>query len=157
MQIGLKDSSFVYALSFSIGMDSSGLMLKIPHISLEGCMEEWLDSWRSEVSVREVEALPCFFVYFIWWTRNLSIFQEKYIPPKVVAGLVHKLVIEFRKELEKVKRHITKMLDLIEGTPWGFFDGESQGNPPQCGVGVVLYISADHHFEVRYTLGQDQI
>jgi hypothetical protein len=103
--------------------------------------------------VREVEALPCFFMFFIWWKRNVIIFQDRFIPPNVVVGLDYKLDIQFRKEPKKIKRCITKMLDLIEGTPWGFFDGEIQGHHPQCGVRVILYISVEHHFEVRYMLG----
>jgi hypothetical protein len=60
---------------------------------------------------------------------NLSIFKEKYIPLEMVASMVHKLAVEFRKEPEKGKRCITKMSDLIEGTPWGFFYGEVKGTP----------------------------
>jgi hypothetical protein len=55
-------------------------------------------------------------VYFIWWSRNLSIFQGKYIPLEMVASMVHKLAVEFRTEPDKGKRCITKMLDLREGT-----------------------------------------
>jgi hypothetical protein len=117
------------------------LLLRIPLIPLEGSMEEWLDLWRREVVVREVELLPSFFVYFIWWSRNLCIFQGKYIPAKVVTGLILKLVVESKEEPDKAKNRIAIMPELIEGMPWGVFDGVSQVHPPHCGVGVVLYIS----------------
>jgi ribonuclease HI len=35
-----------------------------------------------------------------------------------------------------------------------FSIGGSQGNPPHFGVGVMLYISEDHFFKVRYAPGR---
>jgi hypothetical protein len=68
------------------------------------------------------------------------------------VGLVHKMAVDFGKEPKKERKRITKMPKLFDGTPWGFFDEESQGHPPQCRVGAVLYISVVHHFKVIYTL-----
>jgi ribonuclease HI len=42
------------------------------------------------------------------------------------------------------------MPEILNGIPWGFFDGASQGYPPLCGVGIVLFISKDDFFNVRY-------
>jgi ribonuclease HI len=35
----------------------------------------------------------------------------------------------------------------------GYFDGASQGHPPKCGVGVVLYFNNSHYLFIRYAPG----
>jgi hypothetical protein len=37
-----------------------------------------------------------FFVYLVWWDQNVNIFQDRFILPELVAGLVNKLAVEFR-------------------------------------------------------------
>jgi ribonuclease HI len=61
---------------------------------------------------------------------------------------------EFRNKHKKVKICSPVMSEMQEGMSWGFFDGVSQGNPPLCGVGVVLLISKEHFFKIFYALGK---
>jgi hypothetical protein len=70
-----------------------------------------------------------------------------------VVGLVVNLANEFRSEPKANKRRMLVMPELMEGLMWGFYDGTSYGHPPRCGVGVVLHITKDHFFIVRYTPG----
>jgi hypothetical protein len=70
------------------------------------------------------------FLCFFLWGRNLFIFQDKFIPPEVVIGLVLNLIEEFRCETKIPKQHKPFMHDSLEGIPWGFFNGASQGNLP---------------------------
>jgi hypothetical protein len=84
----------------------------------------------------------------------MFIFQRNSIPAKVVVEIIYQMVIFYKKDLKKKKRCFPTMLDLIEGTPWGFFHGASQGYPLICGVDVMLYINPNHHFEVCYTSGR---
>jgi ribonuclease HI len=46
------------------------------------------------------------------------------------------------------------MPEMDFGTPWGFFDGASQGHPPMCGVGVVLFFNQSHYIHIRYAPGR---
>jgi ribonuclease HI len=126
----------------------------IPLIHLDENLEEWLDAWCKDSDCKLVASLPSIVVYFIWWVRNMYIFQNKSIPTEVVVEIIYQMVIFYKKDPEKKKRRIPTMPELIEETPWGFFDGTSQGHPLVCGVGAVLYINENHHFEVCYTPGR---
>jgi ribonuclease HI len=44
-------------------------------------------------------------------------------------------------------------LDIDKNIPWRYFDGEIQGHPRQCGVGVVLFIYAKHFYNISYDVG----
>jgi ribonuclease HI len=117
-------------------------------------LEEWLDNWCKNSECKEVASLPSIVVYFIWWVRNMFIFQNKSIPAEVVVELICQMMIFYKKEPDKRKRHNPIMPDLIGDTPWGFFDGASQGNPSVCGVDAVLFINANHHFEMHFSPGR---
>jgi len=39
---------------------------------------------------------------------------------------------------------------LLDGVPYGFFDGASQHHPPHLGVGALLHIFDDLFFKIRY-------
>ena len=40
-------------------------------------------------------------------------------------------------------------------TPWAYFDGASQCEPPLGGAGVVIHISSKRKLLVKYAMGQD--
>jgi hypothetical protein len=132
------------------------LKMKIPQVPFDDNMEEWLDAWRKEPIIRDFVSLPCFIFYFIWWVRNLNIFHNKGLPTEVLVDLICHLAIFFKKDLGKKKQCIPTMPMLVEETPWGFFDGASQGHPPICGVGVVLYITYEHRYEIVTLLAGGQ-
>jgi ribonuclease HI len=83
----------------------------------------------------------------------MFIFQDKAIHAEVV-GLIFNMSSEFRNKQKKVKVRVPIMPDLMEGIPWGFFDGTSQGYPPFYGVGVIIFISKDYFFKVCYVPGR---
>jgi len=38
-------------------------------------------------------------------------------------------------------------------TPWGFFNGVSQGHPAVSGAGTALFINQSHYLHKKYALG----
>lgn len=54
-------------------------------------------------------------------------------------------------DLKPKNLRLLSMPDLDYEIPWGFFDGASQGHPPYCGVGVVLFVSQNHFIHIRYS------
>jgi hypothetical protein len=70
-----------------------------------------------------------FVVYFVWWARNSSIFQNKFIPDEAINGLISKLS---RKHLHKEKApkpRIVEALQINKEVPWSYFDEASRGHP----------------------------
>jgi hypothetical protein len=102
------------------------------------------------VSVVSYGSLPYHFVYFIWWECNSSLSQDKQVPSEVFFGLIEKLKKEFKCEPKQKKTMIPTMSSMRFEIPWGFFDGSSQGHPPRCKVGVVLFITSKHFFHIIY-------
>ena len=39
-------------------------------------------------------------------------------------------------------------------TPWAFFNGADQGEPPLGGIGVVIHISSKRKLLIKYAMGQ---
>jgi len=62
--------------------------------------------------------------------------------------------MKFLNKPKETVTHFPMLQEIDFGIPWGYFDGASQGHPPRCGVGVVLYISHNHYIFIRYALGQ---
>jgi ribonuclease HI len=46
------------------------------------------------------------------------------------------------------------MPEINQEISWGFFDGTSQGHPPQCGMGVVPFLKQNHFIHLRYAPGR---
>jgi hypothetical protein len=69
------------------------------------------------------------------------IFQDKFIPPEVVVGVVIKITNDFKSEPKNHKKHKPVMPTLIEGNPWGFFDWGQPGESPSFwGWSNVVYL-----------------
>jgi hypothetical protein len=60
---------------------------------------------------------------------------------------------EFKTELREIKSCIIIPPPIDSTVPWGFFYGDSQGHPPYCKVGVILFISHIHYIHIRYAPG----
>jgi hypothetical protein len=101
----------------------------------------WVKNWRDDASIHNFWSFPFFLIYFIWWERNVSIFQDNSIPLGVVAYMVLKLACEFNMEKKSPKIKKIMMLNMDKSIPWGYFDGASKDHPSRCGAGVVLSIS----------------
>ena len=52
------------------------------------------------------------------------------------------------------KERITRALVINNETPWAYFDGASQGQPPLGGAGVVIHFSSKRKMFVKYSMGQ---
>jgi ribonuclease HI len=89
----------------------------------------------------------------IWWARNSVVFKDKTVPPEMIAAISISQDEEFKTKL-RTSKHCFIVPPPIDYTiPWGFFDWASQGHPPSCGVGVVLFISHSHYIHIGYAPG----
>jgi hypothetical protein len=70
-----------------------------------------------------------------------------------VVGLINKLSGEYKFDVNPqiIRAHVTPQ--LVDGVPWGFFDGANQGRPPQCDARNMLFISNSHSFMIINVLG----
>jgi hypothetical protein len=99
------------------------------------------------------DSFPCHFVYYIWWDRNHIVFQDKQIHSGSGGILIEKLTNEYKCDPKQQKVRVLLMPLLDYETPWGFFDGASQGHPPRCGFRVLLFMNSRHFFYIRYVPG----
>lgn len=67
-------------------------------------------------------------------------------------------IISFAKEFKSDKKTTSQCTTQIQyldyDIPWGYFDGTSQGDPPHCGVGVVIYFNQTHFLYNTYLPGR---
>ena len=100
--------------------------------------------WISNLDCAPLRALPIILIWGAWFSRNLMIFLNIFIPPhayvdKILAILEHFLQVKKFKP----NRIITE--DIINHTnPWCYFDGVVQGQPSMGGIRGVLYINDSH-------------
>jgi hypothetical protein len=57
---------------------------------------DWMQKWNENLISMGIISIPLFLIYFIWWDRNLCIFQELHNPPEVLEALIEKLILEFK-------------------------------------------------------------
>jgi ribonuclease HI len=62
--------------------------------------------------------------------------------------------INFKEDPQAYKQCTPILPTLDYDIPWGYFDGVSQGHPPSCRVGVVMFINQNHYIYIRYAPGQ---
>jgi hypothetical protein len=89
----------------------------------------------------------------IWWACNSTIFKDKWVSPEITTALTLSQATEFKEDPKGQKLCNPILPSLDYEIPWGYFDGASQGHPPSCGVGVVLYINQNHYIYIRYAPG----
>jgi hypothetical protein len=116
-------------------------------------LEECFRSWVRDRAVALYAGLPSIMVSNIWWARNNVIFKDRFIPPEKTTSLTLNMAEEFKEALKPQKSCCPLPPDIDYSIPWGYFDGASQGVPPRCGVGVVLYINHSHYIHIRYSPG----
>jgi ribonuclease HI len=60
-------------------------------------------------------------------------------------------LLSLRKKKRK-KNPLNLIMPLIDyEITWGYFDGESQGHPPMCGVGIIIFINHNHYLFIKYS------
>jgi hypothetical protein len=88
------------------------------------------------------------------WSHNSIIFRDKDIPLDVIAGLVIKITKEYMVD-HKVKIPRNLVMPVLDGDiPWGYFDCASEGHPPICRVGEVLFLNQSHFIYIKYAPGR---
>jgi len=59
----------------------------------------------------------------LWWAQNNNIFNNKLIPPEVVAKMNPRMVENYKAEIKSKEPIIPLMAALNYEIPQGFFDG----------------------------------
>jgi hypothetical protein len=72
------------------------------------------------------------------------------VSPGITIALTLSQASEFKEDPKSIKQRIPILPSLDYEIPWGYFYGVSQGHPPSCGVGVVLYINQSHYIYIIY-------
>jgi ribonuclease HI len=116
-------------------------------------LEECLKYWLQDRATKLYSGLPSIFTSNIWWARNNAVFNDKFMPPEVTTNITLNQAVEFREDPKALKTRLPVLPTIDYEVPWGYFDGASQGHPPMCGVGVVLYIKQNHYIHIRYAPG----
>lgn len=73
--------------------------------SLEECVQESMQDGR----VREFDSLPRIMIHNLWWTRNVTLFEDKEIPKEKTIYLVIKLSREYKMEPKLKKQRVSIM------------------------------------------------
>ena len=89
--------------------------------SIEGCLHECI----MDRVVKNLKALPCQFVYWTWWSHNMKIFQDKHVPPAVIAHLIIRQMKEYESCLKDKKHTDLVMPEINFEILWGHFNGAS--------------------------------
>jgi hypothetical protein len=116
----------------------------------QGFVEDCFRSWIQDKPVSLYAGLSGIMISNIWWARNNVVFKDTLVPHEVTVTISLSQAKEFKAELRASKTRTVIPPPIDYTIPWGFFDGSSQGHPPNCGVGVVLYISHNHYIHIIY-------
>lgn len=88
----------------------------------------------------------------IWIHMNKGIFEDRVTTPQVVASNILAIASFFSLD-QKPPRVRDIWQEIIDKSfPWGYFDRAAQGDHIYCGVGVVLYLTEDHFFLLKWGL-----
>jgi hypothetical protein len=90
----------------------------------------------------------------LWWARNSTIFKDKWVPREVIAAITLNQDYDFKDDPKFFKKHTPILPTLDYDIPCRYFDGASEGHPPSCKVGVVLFINHNHYIYIRYSPSQ---
>jgi hypothetical protein len=126
-------------------------LLNVHGTSLLGNILELLKTWKVDLGTKDFSSLPFFMVYFLWWARNVCIFEDFHIPLKIVTSLVFKLSQEFRSVVKVPKHKVLSKPIIDKSMSWVFFDRASQGHPLGCGAKAIVYIIDSHYFKIHYS------
>ena len=84
----------------------------------------------------------------------MKIFQDKHVPPAVIAHLIIRQMKEYESCLKDKKHTDLVMPEINFEILWGHFNGASQGHPTMCGAGVVLHVNSRSYFFLKYVAGR---
>ena len=79
----------------------------------------------------------------------MKIFQDKHVPPAVIAHLIIRQMKEYESCLKDKKHTDLVMLEINFEILWGHFNGASQGHPTMCGAGAVLHVNSRSYFFLK--------
>jgi hypothetical protein len=116
-------------------------------------LEECIKYRLQDRFVRLYVGLPSILIINLWWAQNKIIFKDKLMHPEVLAALTISQSKELKEKLKEKRPWISILSDIDYQTSWGYFNGANQGNPPMCGVGMVLFINHNHYIHIRYAPG----
>jgi len=74
------------------------------------------------------------------------------VPLDVTTALTFKKPMEFKDKSKIMNQFFSLLPEINYGSLWGYLNGASQGHPPNCGVGVVLFIRKNYYIFIRYVL-----
>jgi hypothetical protein len=106
-----------------------------------------------EKTVNQYRSFSSFLVTNLWWTHNMSIFNEKDTLPEIIVGITLNQAKIFKSEIKSKNPMVSVMPELGYEIPWGFFDGAYQRHPHVCDVRVVLFMNQNHYSHICYVPG----
>jgi ribonuclease HI len=116
-------------------------------------VEECYKSWALDRSIILYAGMPSLMVSNLWWAHNSTILKDKWVDPGIKTTITLIQETKFKEDPKIQKPHLPIPPSLDYDTPWGYLDNAIQGNPPSCGVGVVLYLNHNHYIFIGYSLG----
>lgn len=88
----------------------------------------------------------------IWVHRNKGIFCRITTPQVVVSNILaiasHFTLVQKSPQVREIRQET-----IVKSFPGGYFDGSAQGDPIYCGAGVVLYLTEEHYYLLKWGLG----
>jgi ribonuclease HI len=117
--------------------------------------EEALADWLSTRTPKNIKPFPIIVAWGVWIARNNSIFKdETQSSPRVAANclsILDSLNLGAGQGWEIVRR--TQVEQIDKGRPWAYFDGAASGDQLHCGGGGCIYLSEQHYYYLRASLG----
>lgn len=92
-------------------------------------LSEAFRSWYEAAHAKKNSALPYNIVWNTWIACNLSIFEDKLIPPEVYAYKSLRIAMTMDQSTTVRMPQIIIEEEVDKNTPWSYFDGAAQGDP----------------------------
>lgn len=118
--------------------------------------EQALLAWTTDWIMSSYKSLPAIVCWGIWIHRNKGIFEDMITTPQVVASNILAIANHFTTEPKPPRTREPRQEHIDKTVPWGYFDGAAQGEPTVCGAGVVLYLTEDHFFRLKWGWVKEQ-
>jgi hypothetical protein len=107
-------------------------------------------SWISDEFVLEHKALPYFFLWSLWLSRNKMFFRDI---PLNIAQMAHSIKLSYREHWKAPPSKLPRSLMhpvINTSFAWGFFDGPCQNTPGKYGARVIVHIFSMHFISLKY-------
>ena len=112
-----------------------------------------MKNWWSNERVCQHEAFLALFVFTIWETRNRAIFKNIWTSSEITVNVLLQKIMEHQTTPKQKPRRVLKPPNIDKNTPWAFFDGASQGEPPLGGVGAILFMNESTKTNITFAPG----